>query len=92
METEQRSHRMTAFSEMVLYGEEGMPMLGREGLPEKINKQTLFQVHGQQSQFLQTTHLINTSNLQNYPLRAVHKHAGFVCIKPKNNPLPQTAK
>lgn len=30
-----------------------------KGLPEKINKQTLLQVHGHQSHFLQTTHLIN---------------------------------
>lgn len=65
-----------------------MPMLAREELPEKINKQTLLQAHDQQSRFLQTTHLINISNLQNYPLRAAYKHAGFVCIKTKNNPLP----
>lgn len=69
-----------------------MPMLVWEELPEKINKQTLLQVHGRRSHFLQTTHLINIANLQTYPLRAVYKHESFVSIKTKNNPLLQTAK
>lgn len=86
---------MTAFSSMILYGNKVMPMLAREELPEKINKQTLLQLHIQQSCFLQTArslpYLINIPNLQNHLLRAVYKHAGFACIKTKNNSLSRTA-